>query len=258
MSLLQTKWISDDAVNESKFKATNNAFIRARNAADNADVNIIKVNASDLIELASDAYVGANKVQTAADKGVANGIVPLNGSSLIDASFLPSYVDDVLEFANLAAFPGTGATGLIYVALDTNLIYRWTGSVYVEISPSAIVTAADVNYTQANPANWTIADGSPVSGTLDEVGSRLVALEGAPAGYTPAYQTFTLAAGDITNQFVTLSQTPIGGSVTAFPKGGLEQEFGVDFSLTGAQFNFLGDLATLLAVGDKLIIKYVY
>lgn len=46
---------------------------------------------------------------------------------------LPSYVDDVLEFANLAAFPVTGETGKIYVALDTNKTYRWSGSAYVQI-----------------------------------------------------------------------------------------------------------------------------
>jgi len=51
----------------------------------------------------------------------------------VPASQLPSYVDDVLEFANLAAFPATGETGKIYVALDTNLQYRWSGSAYVQI-----------------------------------------------------------------------------------------------------------------------------
>ena len=40
---------------------------------------------------------------------------------------------DVLEFANLAAFPATGETGKIYVALDTNFTYRWSGSAYVQI-----------------------------------------------------------------------------------------------------------------------------
>lgn len=54
----------------------------------------------------------------------------------VPASQLPSYVDDVLEYANLAAFPGNGETGKIYVALDTNKTYRWSGSGYVEISPS--------------------------------------------------------------------------------------------------------------------------
>lgn len=63
--------------------------------------------------------------------------VPLNSSSKIDSTYLPSYVDDVLEFANLAAFPPTGDAGIIYVALDTNKIYRWSGSAYIEISSSS-------------------------------------------------------------------------------------------------------------------------
>ena len=54
----------------------------------------------------------------------------------IPTSQLPSYVDDVLEYANSSAFPATGETGKIYVALDTNLTYRWSGTDYVEISKS--------------------------------------------------------------------------------------------------------------------------
>lgn len=67
------------------------------------------------------------------EKGVANGVATLDGSGLIPSNQLPSYVDDVLEFANLAAFPATGESGKIYVALDTSLIYRWTGTVYLQI-----------------------------------------------------------------------------------------------------------------------------
>ena len=40
----------------------------------------------------------------------------------------------VRTFANLAAFPATGALKTIYIAEDTNKTYRWTGSVYVEVS----------------------------------------------------------------------------------------------------------------------------
>ncbi len=54
----------------------------------------------------------------------------------VPSSQLPSYVDDVLEYANLASFPNPGESAKIYVALDTNLTYRWTGSSYVEISQS--------------------------------------------------------------------------------------------------------------------------
>jgi hypothetical protein len=70
------------------------------------------------------------------NKGAANGYASLDAGAKVPATQLPSYVDDVLEFVNLAAFPATGTTGIIYVALDTGKIYRWSGSVYVEISPS--------------------------------------------------------------------------------------------------------------------------
>ena len=54
----------------------------------------------------------------------------------VPASQLPAFVDDVLEFANLAAFPVTGEGGKIYIAMDTNRTYRWTGTGYAEISES--------------------------------------------------------------------------------------------------------------------------
>ena len=69
-------------------------------------------------------------------KGADNGLAELDGNGTVPAAQLPSYVDDVVEYANLAAFPGTGESGKIYVALDTNLTYSWGGSSYVEISQS--------------------------------------------------------------------------------------------------------------------------
>jgi hypothetical protein len=69
-------------------------------------------------------------------KGVANGLAELDSGGLVPSAQLPSYVDDVIESANFAALPGTGATGKIYVTLDDGLTYRWSGSAYVEISAS--------------------------------------------------------------------------------------------------------------------------
>ena len=40
----------------------------------------------------------------------------------------------VKNYANLAGFPATGTLKTIFIAEDTNKTYRWTGSVYVEIS----------------------------------------------------------------------------------------------------------------------------
>jgi hypothetical protein len=52
----------------------------------------------------------------------------------VPASQLPSYVDDIIEVANYAALPATGETGKIYLTLDNNKIYRWSGSIYIEIA----------------------------------------------------------------------------------------------------------------------------
>lgn len=63
-------------------------------------------------------------------------------TGVLDAARLPSYVDDVLEYTNLASFPATGETGKIYIALDTNKTYRWSGSVYVFITSGAVDSVA--------------------------------------------------------------------------------------------------------------------
>ena len=69
-------------------------------------------------------------------KGAASGVASLDESGRVPAAQLPSYVDDVLEYATVSAFPAQGEAGKIYVATQTNLTYRWSGTGYVEISPS--------------------------------------------------------------------------------------------------------------------------
>jgi hypothetical protein len=69
-------------------------------------------------------------------KGVPNGVAPLGADNKILSIHLPGGVDDIKEFADLASFPDPGEASIIYVALDTNKIYRWGGSSYVEISSS--------------------------------------------------------------------------------------------------------------------------
>lgn len=78
------------------------------------------------VPLAEFGAVDNGTFATKAD--LVNGLVP--------ASQLPSYVDDVLEFATLTALPATGEAGKIYVVQDTNKQFRWGGSQYVEISKS--------------------------------------------------------------------------------------------------------------------------
>lgn len=95
--------------------------------------------------LGSNAYTSTAYIPTS-QKGAASGVAPLNDSSKIDATYLPSYVDDVLEYASTASFPETGTSGIIYLAQNTGFIYRWAETQYVNVS-------ADTNTT------YTLATG---------------------------------------------------------------------------------------------------
>ncbi|MCQ4267404.1 hypothetical protein NAV28_09260 [Pseudomonas stutzeri] len=87
------------------------------------------------------------KINTS-ERGVSGGIPTLDEFARIPPSQLPSYVDDVLEFATTAQFPATGEGGKIYIAINQGTAanptrqYRWTGSVYAEINPSPGTTDA--------------------------------------------------------------------------------------------------------------------
>ena len=72
--------------------------------------------------------------QSLSAKGQANGYASLGNDGRVPVGQLPAYVEEVQEYANLGAFPGTGSTSTIYIALNTNKVYRWGGTVYVEIT----------------------------------------------------------------------------------------------------------------------------
>jgi hypothetical protein len=90
------------------------------------------------------ANIGA--IATSA-KGAASGVAELDSNGKVPSSQLPSYVDDVLEYAKSSSFPTTGEAGKIYIAQDTNKTYRWSGTAYVEISASlALGTTSSTAY----------------------------------------------------------------------------------------------------------------
>jgi len=49
---LKTKWIEDNAINGAKIRLANDEVLKARNAGDDADVNILKVSGDDSIQMA--------------------------------------------------------------------------------------------------------------------------------------------------------------------------------------------------------------
>lgn len=78
MAQIQKKFIAANAVDETKIRLSNDAFLRARNAANSADISILKVNASDRVLFSSIP-------QVASDPSAANDLVR------------KSYIDAVLQ-----------------------------------------------------------------------------------------------------------------------------------------------------------------
>jgi len=86
------------------------------------------------------AIADVTNLQTELNNKQASGSYATLVAGKVPSDQLPSYVDDVLEFANNATFPETGETGKIYVSLATNKTFRWSGSAYIEISPSEVTS----------------------------------------------------------------------------------------------------------------------
>lgn len=121
-------------------------------------------------------------------------------SGVIDPARLPSYVDDVLEYVNLAGFPVTGETGKIYVAQDTNKIYRWSGSAYIEISPVAGNADTATKLATARTIGGVSFDGS--------------ADINLPGVNTTGNQNTTGNAATVTNGVYTIGDQTISGVKT--------------------------------------------
>lgn len=61
----------------------------------------------------------------------------LDSSGKIPSKYLPSYVDDVLEFATKDNFPSSGESSKLYVVTTgtyANTVWRWSGSTYIKVS----------------------------------------------------------------------------------------------------------------------------
>lgn len=163
---LKKKFIGADQVGSSQVLIEKNLGVRATLQNDSV-VTLLNLNSSDEVIL--------------------NGIKVLDTNGLIPTAILPSYVDDVLEYANLAAFPVSGETGKIYIAIDTNKSYRWSGSVYVYITSGAVdsvngetgvvvLDAGDI--TMVSEATTVEAKLVSIQGEVDQTQTDVTAIDG--------------------------------------------------------------------------------
>lgn len=96
----------------------------------------------------------------ASEKGAVNGVATLDAAGKVPAAQLPSYVDDVKEFENKAAFPETGESDKIYVDIDTGSIYRWSGTQYIQINASVASADTAVKLATARKIAGVLFDGT--------------------------------------------------------------------------------------------------
>ena len=158
--------------------------------------------------------------ENSSNKGIAGGYASLDGSGLVPSTQLPSYVDDVVEYANLASFPATGTTGKIYVALDTNKIYRWSGSTYIEINASSGGgTWGSITGTLSNQTDLATAlSGKQGTITLTTVGSTGTATLIGNTLNIPNYSGGTGTVGTISRNVQNFTAT--GGQTIFTISGG--------------------------------------
>ena len=156
------------------------------------NVNITKANVG-LGNVTNDAQVKRSEM------GVANGVATLDADGKVPAAQLPSYVDDVLEFENKAAFPTKGEADKIYVAKDTNLTYRWSGSTYVEISVSLALgetssTAYAGDKGKALAGRMTTAEGN-ITTNAGDIATLNTEVTNIKNGTTPVGKANQLTTG---------------------------------------------------------------
>jgi hypothetical protein len=158
-------------------------------------------------------------------KGALYGYASLDGNGMVPSAQLPAYVDDVVEYANLAAFPATGTSGVIYVAIDTNKTYRWSGTSYIEMTSSPGTTddvpegTVNLYYTDARAS-----DAAPVQSVSGKTG--VVTLSRSDVGLNnvdntsdadKSVSTATQAALDLKAPLASPALTGIPTAPTAAP-----------------------------------------
>ena len=158
--------------------------------------------------------------KTIAELGLATSSQLTDKADLVDglvpANQLPGYVDDVLEYADLASFPLHGEASKLYIAIDTNLVYRWGGSTYAVTSSSLALgdtsttayygdkgkAAYDHSQATGNPHNLpaasTSADGYLTSSDWNTFNGKLGLADVRFAFVSDSGTTYTVPASSVT------------------------------------------------------------
>jgi hypothetical protein len=207
-------------------------------ALDGKQATLVSGTNIQSINNASILTTGNINLIPASEKGANNGVATLGSDGKVPAGQLPSFVDDLEEYANLAAFPTTGESDKIYVAIDTGKIYRWSGSQYVEIAANEVnsvngktgvvtLTAADVGLGNVtNESKATMFTNPTFTGTVTGVTATMVGLGNVTndAQVTSVSGTAPIVSSGGTTPAISISEatTEAAGSMSATDKAKLD------------------------------------
>lgn len=321
MAQIKTKYLENDAVNGSKFRLDNAESLRARNAADSADVNLLSLDGSDQLVFAVQPQFGSDPTadnhlarKAYVDAQISGISLPSvfelqgNYNASTDSPALDNTdtgVDGYLYYVNVAGSQDFGAGAISFsvgdwvynvngtwvkadnnddvlsvngqtgvVSLDTDDISEGGSNLYytqarfdsafsakstTDLSEGTNLYFTDTRAKTAAVVNSTAGNETDQAASVSAM-KAYVAANASNGAF--GKEIFTLSAGDISNGYVDLAQAALSGSIRVTPIDGIEQEEGVDFTLSVpasvTRVTFAGDLSSLLVAGDKLQVAYSY
>lgn len=277
MSLQQTKWIADNAISELKIRLANDAFLRARNAANTADVNLLRLNSSNLVEFGTEpVYAGT----------------PTTNNSLVNRQYVLDVIagirdpKDAVRVASTAnvtvSSPGSSIDGITLAVGDRvllknqttgseNGIYVFQGALVAMTRATDFDSSAEVTQgasmdviegTVNGRTRWLLTTADPI--TVGTTALTFVITPTVQDQISFKRNVFVLTATDVGNGYVDLTNIAEHQSIIVWPDGGLPQRSGSDFTIanTGVggvtRLTFAGDLLAKLAANDVLIVNFAH
>jgi hypothetical protein len=274
------KFIESNAVDETKILLSNNANLKASNAANDGTVDLFKVNTSDEVEFASlpkfdgsnvatedyvdteiSALAGAFKYVGAWDASLnspalSNGTgtsgnvyrVTVAGTHDFGAGDIDFEAGDKVVYNDAGIWEKWDVIDNEFATSDTDDLAEGSTNLYhtdARAKSAAVVNLTDGSETDMAPSVAAIKSyiAGEIAGVSQDFGNEVIALTGT----------------DITNEYITLAQAPVANSLHLSVDGMPSvARLGTDYTVTGAQVDFLAPLMALLESGDIVIAHYAY
>lgn len=236
MSQLIKKFIGNDQVDGTKIHLDNNQAIRARNAADSADINILKLDASNIVQV-----TGA-----------------LTASGAVSGSNLSGTNSGDVTLAAVGSTPSTNGASL-------------SGQV-LTLQPADATNPGLLSTSAQSIAGVKTFSVAPVSSADAVSSNELVRFSQLSAlTFVNNKELFVLSGTNITNQYVDLAHVAKTNSIYLAVKGagaiieGASYDYSVSYtggSGGNTRVTFLNELATggasALIAGDVVVFQYQY